>query len=102
MARHPHSRRPPFMLRQQLRHAAYPRVNFLLMFPKSRLIVDQARQLFNYERDNLAAKSHAISDAILTGAMLEVPALAFQLDNLLQEVDFLSIGSNDLQFYLPV
>ena len=94
----------PFMLRQQLRAmllAAEGRT-FSVMFPMITTVDEfiQARQLFNYERDNLAAKGHAISDAIKTGAMLEVPALAFQLDNLLQEVDFLSIGSNDLHQFL--
>ena len=28
--------------------------------------------------------------------MLEVPALIYQLDDLLRQVDFLSIGTNDL------
>ena len=34
--------------------------------------------------------------------MLEVPALVWQLDRLLPELDFLSVGTNDLmQFFLP-
>jgi phosphotransferase system enzyme I (PtsP) len=32
--------------------------------------------------------------------MLEVPALLFQLDELLERVDFLSVGSNDLMQFL--
>jgi phosphotransferase system enzyme I (PtsP) len=37
------------------------------------------------------------------GAMLEVPALLWQLDELMQEVDFVSVGSNDLfQFSMAV
>jgi phosphotransferase system enzyme I (PtsP) len=37
------------------------------------------------------------------GTMLEVPALLFQLDELLDRVDFLSVGSNDLvQFFYAV
>ena len=37
------------------------------------------------------------------GAMLEVPALLWQLDELMTEVDFVSVGSNDLfQFAMAV
>jgi phosphotransferase system enzyme I (PtsP) len=34
------------------------------------------------------------------GTMLEVPSLLFQLDELLDRVDFLSVGSNDLMQFL--
>ena len=34
------------------------------------------------------------------GIMLEVPALLFQLDEVLPQVDFVSVGSNDLMQYL--
>jgi phosphotransferase system enzyme I (PtsP) len=37
---------------------------------------------------------------VKVGAMLEVPALLWQLDRLLREVDFLSIGTNDLFQFL--
>ena len=37
---------------------------------------------------------------IAVGIMLEVPALLFQLDEVLPEVEFVSIGSNDLMQYL--
>ncbi len=40
---------------------------------------------------------------IQVGTMLEVPALAWQMDTLLQRIDFLSVGSNDLtQFMFAV
>jgi phosphotransferase system enzyme I (PtsP) len=38
--------------------------------------------------------------SIKLGAMIEVPALIWQLDGLLAEVDFASIGSNDLLQFL--
>ena len=35
------------------------------------------------------------------GVMIEVPSLLFQLDELMSEVDFVSVGSNDLfQFFM--
>ncbi len=43
---------------------------------------------------------HPIPDKIKIGAMLETPALAFAPDSFLNDVDFLSIGGNDLkQFF---
>ena len=43
---------------------------------------------------------HPIPEKIKIGAMLETPALAFAPENFLQNVDFLSIGGNDLkQFF---
>ena len=43
---------------------------------------------------------HKIPRKISIGAMLETPSLAFESDNFFQEVDFLSIGGNDLkQFF---
>ena len=38
--------------------------------------------------------------AIAVGAMIEVPSILFSLDELLGEVDFASVGSNDLLQYL--
>jgi phosphotransferase system, enzyme I, PtsP len=42
----------------------------------------------------------ALPRSIRYGAMLEVPALAFELDTLLPLVDFLSVGTNDLIQFL--
>ena len=43
---------------------------------------------------------HKVPRKISIGAMLETPSLAFESDNFFQEVDFLSIGGNDLkQFF---
>src|SRR5262249_54414036 len=45
-------------------------------------------------------RGHPSPEPLRVGAMLEVPALIWQLPALLAEADFLSIGSNDLaQFF---
>ena len=48
----------------------------------------------------LEAQRHPLPTSIKLGTMIEVPALLWQLDNLLKEVDFISIGSNDLMQFL--
>ena len=61
---------------------------------------DEARALFEQQRAWLAGRGKMMPTAIRYGAMLEVPALAEQLDLLLPNIDFLSVGTNDLTQFL--
>lgn len=61
---------------------------------------DQARSLFESQRAWLEARGHKLPLQIRYGAMLEVPALAEVLDLLLPNIDFLSVGTNDLTQFL--
>ncbi|MBB5713297.1 phosphoenolpyruvate--protein phosphotransferase [Sphingomonas aerophila] len=61
---------------------------------------DEARALFDAQRTFLAGRGKRLPIEIRYGAMLEVPALAEQLDLLLPKLDFLSIGTNDLTQFL--
>ncbi len=61
---------------------------------------EQARTLFEEQRQWLATRNRALPSAIRYGTMLEVPALAEVLDLLLPRIDFLSIGTNDLTQFL--
>ncbi len=47
-----------------------------------------------------AARVRPAPERLRVGSMLEVPALLWQMPALLQEVDFLSVGSNDLMQFL--
>ncbi len=95
----------PMLLRQQLRAlllAASGR-RLRVMFPMLTSVAEfrAAKALLDMEKARLVAKGGLLPETIEVGAMLEVPALLFQLPTLLQEVDFLSVGSNDLlQFAL--
>jgi len=62
--------------------------------------MEAARQLFDEQRELLATQKHKMPTHIKYGAMLEVPALAEVLDQLLPMLDFLSIGTNDLTQFL--
>ncbi|MGE4219667.1 MAG: phosphoenolpyruvate--protein phosphotransferase [Alphaproteobacteria bacterium] len=93
----------PAMLRQQLRaliRAAHGR-DLDVMFPMVAEVAElvAARALLDREQIREAGRG-VIPGRIRVGVMLEVPALLFQLPALLPRIDFLSIGSNDLQQFL--
>ncbi|MBA2126415.1 phosphoenolpyruvate--protein phosphotransferase [Hyphomicrobium methylovorum] len=58
------------------------------------------RALIDREKAFLTKHGHELPTNILVGAMLEVPALLFELDTFLPRVDFVSVGSNDLMQFL--
>ena len=60
----------------------------------------EAKALFEAQRDWIASRGRRLPVEIRYGAMLEVPSLAYQLDLLLPQVQFLSIGTNDLTQFL--
>jgi phosphotransferase system enzyme I (PtsP) len=57
----------------------------------------QARAMLLRERDRLAARGTTVPERVEIGAMLETPSLAFEHDAFFRQVDFLSVGGNDLQ-----
>jgi phosphotransferase system enzyme I (PtsP) len=61
---------------------------------------EEARSLFEEQLDWARKSKKALPREVRYGAMLEVPALAEMLDQLLPRLDFLSIGTNDLTQFL--
>ncbi|HWW35300.1 MAG TPA: phosphoenolpyruvate--protein phosphotransferase [Xanthobacteraceae bacterium] len=94
----------PALLRTQLRallRAAGGR-SLKIMFPMIATVAefDQAKELVERELTHLRRHGHKLPDAVEVGSMVEVPSLLYQLDELLEHVDFLSVGSNDLVQFL--
>jgi len=60
----------------------------------------QARLVVQKEIERLKRAGETVPSRVELGAMIEVPSLLFELDQLLPEADFVSIGSNDLIQFL--
>ena len=76
-----------------------------IMFPMISEVAefDQAKAIIERELTYLRQHGHALPERVDVGTMVEVPALLYQLDELLRKVDFVSVGSNDLfQFMFAV
>jgi phosphotransferase system, enzyme I, PtsP len=56
--------------------------------------------LVEKEKAFLTKHGYTLPTSILLGAMMEVPALLFELDAFLPRVDFVSVGSNDLMQFM--
>ncbi|RMB01530.1 phosphoenolpyruvate--protein phosphotransferase [Eilatimonas milleporae] len=94
----------PALLRYQLRALLYAAAGRSLhvMFPMIAEVAElrRCKKILQKEVDRLARYGRTAPKEIKIGCMLEVPALSWQLPALFKEIDFLSVGTNDLmQFF---
>lgn len=87
-------------LRAIARASGYGPVRVLVPMVSTREEILSVRRRVRRVLEQLREEGQPVADAIPLGAMIEVPAAAFAVHGLVDLVDFLSIGTNDLTQYL--
>jgi phosphoenolpyruvate-protein phosphotransferase (PTS system enzyme I) len=94
----------PELLLAQIRAIlrASTRKNVCIMFPMVTTLAEvrKAKELVRRAKAELRAQNIKFHDKLPIGVMIEVPAAALMVSQIAAEVNFLSVGSNDLTQYM--
>ena len=86
-------------LKAILRASAFGNIRILIPMLSSLQELRQTKMLIERAKQSLKNSKIKFNDKILVGGMIEVPAVAINADIFANELDFLSIGTNDLVQY---
>lgn len=86
-------------IRAILRASAFGQIRLLIPMITHMQEVNAALQLIRSAQADLTAQGIAFDQHMLIGGMVEVPAMAIAIEPFAKELDFLSIGTNDLIQY---
>ena len=86
-------------LRAILRASAFGKVKIMFPMISTRKELIQAQALLKSSKEELTKEGLAFDPHLETGVMIEIPASAVCAEMFAKEVDFLSIGTNDLIQY---
>lgn len=87
-------------LRAFLRAAEGKELNVMFPMISDLSEFEDAKETLLIEIEKEKRKKHPLPSKVNIGLMIEVPALLFQLDEILPKADFISIGTNDLAQFM--
>ncbi|MBY5944588.1 phosphoenolpyruvate--protein phosphotransferase [Photobacterium rosenbergii] len=87
-------------LRAILRASVFGNTKIMIPMIQSIEEIRWVKQQLEYVKAELDSDNTTYSSSVQLGIMVEVPSVAFIIDQFCQEVDFFSIGSNDMTQYL--
>src|SRR5690606_1989734 len=86
-------------LRAILRASAYGPVRILVPMITTADEMTRVREMLDDAARDLRTEGYEIADNFELGAMIEVPAAALVLRDMIRDLDFVAIGTNDLVQY---